>query len=330
MMPTCVNCRAVLVRCTRRRRCLVCERDHFCLVCPARCSSICTKERSDRQLPSGLGWWHVHRRDSFISAPPRRPQPKVQPTPRAKIEQRHDVYVSLLREHLVLSTSHRAELQRRGLSDFAIERNCYRSTPTPDYTERIARTLDWHGLVGVPGFYRAGDCWRMVRCAAGFFVPYRDERGRIQAMQYRLDEPLDGKTKYLWLSSRECSSGTPIHHANHQLLADAQEVTVTEGALKADVIAYLTSQPVVAAAGVNCFGADFSSHLRTVASRLRTVIIAFDMDMLQNCAVRVALEALTTQLQRAGFNVRVRTWPPQFKGLDDYLAQFQQQEVCAA
>jgi Domain of unknown function (DUF3854) len=231
----------------------------------------------------------------------------------------------------VLSHQHREKLRRRGLSDLAIERNGYCSTPAPEHAEQIARAFDWPRLAGVPGFYRAGVCARMVRCASGFFVPYRDEHGRIQAMQYRLDEPLNGKTKYLWLSSRQCSSGAPAHHAYHHLLADVEEVTVTEGALKADVIAHFTQAPVVGIAGVSTFGADFATHLRMVAPALRTVIVAFDMDMLQNCAVRAALETLTRQLQRAGLRVRVRTWPVQWKGFDDYLlAQFQRQEAHAA
>ena len=89
----------------------------------------------------------------------------------------------------------------------------------------------------------------MVRCRPGYFVPYRDERGRIQALQVRLDSPLTGKAKYLWLSSAGrdggASSGAPVHHAQHHLLADAEEVTVTEGALKADVIGFLTQAPVI-------------------------------------------------------------------------------------
>jgi len=330
MIPTCLNCHAKMLRCTRRLLCLVCERDHFCLVCPAGCVSICTKKPSARQLPSGMGWWHIHRRDSFISAPPRKTQPEVTPHARASIAHRHDVYVSLLREHLVLAAEHRAKLRERGFSDFAIERNGYRSTPTPEYAEWIARALDWRGLEGVPGFYRVSDYWRMVRCYAGYFVPYRDERRRIQAMQYRLDEPLDGKTKYLWLSSRQCSSGTPLHHAGHHLLANCDELLVTEGALKADLIHFFTSYAVVAVAGVSCFGADFAAHLRAVAPALRSVIVAYDMDLLTKREVRAALEALIAQLQRAGFKVRVRTWSLQWKGFDDYLlAQLQRQEAHA-
>ena len=313
-------------------KCPVCGHRDNCAVSQDRCICFCRRVRSDK--PGRGGWLHI-----LNDAPVEVVRVVTTPRPvvvRAGIEHLHCVYDALLREHLVLTPEHVTNLRARGLSDFAIKHNCYRSTLTVDSdetaerAERIGQALARLGLVGVPGFQCKRGVWGMVRTWPGFFVPYRDERGWIQAMQYRLDEPF-GTTKYLWLSSPECSSGAPVHHAYYHLLADAEEVTITEGALKADVIAHFTQAPVIGIAGVSTFGAGFSAHLRTVAPRLRSVVVAYDMDLLVKSEVLRALESLTTQLQQARFRVRVRTWPRQWKGFDDYLlAQFQQQEVRAA
>jgi hypothetical protein len=96
-------------------------------------------------------------------------------------------------------------------------------------------------------------------------------------------------------------------------------VLLTEGALKADVASYLLDAPVIAAAGVHNFGQDFAANLRVKFPNLRTTFIAFDSDFRVKPQVKAALEKLMRDLAGVGFKVRVRTWPPEFKGLDDYL-----------
>src|ERR1041384_2746276 len=321
--------RAQLVSVHRlKRKCPVCGKPDNCAVTADGRSAFCRRVRSDRAGRGG--WWHRLTGDHRLVVSVERTGVRAS-IARAPVVHRDGIYAPLLRKHLTLSDAHLAKLRVRGLSAAEIERRGYKSTPTRTQANEIAAALATCGLEGGPGFYRDGDRWRMVRCASCFFVPYRDEHGRIQAMQYRLDEPLGGKTKYLWLSSRDCSSGAPVHHANHHLLPDAEEVTVTEGALKADVIAHFTQAPVVGIAGVSTFGADFATHLRTIAPRVRSVVVAYDMDLLTKREVQAALEALTAQLERARFRVRVRTWPAQWKGFDDYLlAQLQRREVTAA
>jgi DNA primase len=333
-------------------KCPVCQHRDNCAVSADWRIAFCRRVKSNR--PGRGGWIHILSASVFVTAgsPHRTPPYPSQPIPDqtqtqpASIEHRDAIYCTLLRGgFLSLSTARRAGLHARGLGDGEIVRRGYCDTPTEAQGNEIAAALadyglaDYgqtgYGLAGVPGFYRQGGCWRMVKCAPGYFVPYRDEHGRIQAMQYRLDEPLHGKTKYLWLSSVDraggASSGAPVHHACHHLLADAAEVVVTEGALKADVIAYLTQSPVVGVAGVGTFGAHFTMRLQQAAPALRSVVVAYDMDLYHKPEVLQALEALTGQLQRAGLRVRVRTWPDTWKGYDDYLlAQLNHTEVRAA
>jgi phage/plasmid primase-like uncharacterized protein len=170
---------------------------------------------------------------------------------------------------------------------------------------------------------------------AGIFVPVRDERGRIQGCQIRRDEPGDGP-RYIWFSSNSytggTSSGSPVHYSKPHLIKDADEVVITEGALKADIVAHFLGQPVIAAAGVNNFGATFAEDLHEKFSHIKAATIAFDSDFKTKAPVRSALDTLRTQLRRAGFKVNVALWPDKWKGLDDYLlatAQPDAQEVAA-
>jgi hypothetical protein len=285
---------------------------------------------SDRPTRNG-GFLHVFSFDETPPAP--RPQPIItQPTTpeRAPVERIHAVYTDLRRLHLVLSEQHRAALRQRGLSDGSIESAGYRSTPTQGYAANVARALARdYDLTGVPGFYREGEAWRMVDCGIGFFVPVRDHEGRICGMQIRRDE---GTPKYLWFSSAGrtggTSSGAPVHFAKSHLLKDADEVTVTEGALKADIAAHLLGAPVIGVAGVSTFGENFAADLKERFPKLRRVAVAFDMDVWHKPQVASALDKLITQLEQRRFIVRVRTWAEKHKGIDDYLvAQLRGLEV---
>jgi hypothetical protein len=92
-------------------------------------------------------------------------------------------------------------------------------------------------LEGVPGFYIQDDCWALNLNYSGFYIPYRDEQGRILGLQIRKD--IDEKPKCLWLSSSDkekgCSSGSPLHFVNPDFIRSSKIVFITEGALKADI-----------------------------------------------------------------------------------------------
>jgi hypothetical protein len=315
--------RAPLVRVNRKRPCPVCGKPDNCSIREDGSAAYCRRStHGDKQGRDG-GWLHIFRDDFAPTATPRpRIAPSPTPTPeRAPVERTHAVYTDLRRLHLVLSEQHRANLKGRGLSDGAIEVAGYRSTPPEPFASNVARALAaTHDLQGVPGFYRDGDAWRMVDAGIGFYVPVRDHAGRICGMQIRRDE---GTPKYLWFSSAGraggASSGAPVHFAKSHLLKDADEVTITEGALKAEIAAHLLGAPVIGVAGVSTFGDDFAANLKQRFPRLLRVLIAYDSDLWRKPEVARALERLAAQLTRARFSVRVRTWSDRFKGFDDYL-----------
>lgn len=314
-----------LVRVTRRRPCAVCGRASWCSYFDDGRGAVCMRVRSERATRDGKGWIHNFR--AAGESPPRAAPDALTSAPtdeceRADVERRHAAYSSLL-SRLTLARSHLDGLTARGLPAEQISRLGYRSAPGEASATSAARSLsNSFDLRGVPGFYLEGGGWRLAKMPPGFIVPYRDERGRVEALQIRRS-PHAGPGKYLWLSSKGkplgSSSGSPAHFAGPDLLRAADEVLLTEGALKADVVAHLTRSPVVAAAGVSNFPADFAARLRESFPSLRRAIVAFDRDLFGKAEVMAALERLAAQLARAGLRVRVRTWPPPAKGYDDFL-----------
>jgi hypothetical protein len=240
----------------------------------------------------------------------------------------NNVLTRLVRDVLTLSPEHRARLRARGLGADEITRSRYVSVPASAAARQrsadaLAPYLDAFGG-GVPGFYRDGGRWRMVYRPPGFFIPVRDPLGHIQALSQRVDDPREGGGKYIWLSSADrdggASSGAPVHFAGRDLLYGAAEVTVTEGALKADVAAHLSGAPVVGVAGTHAFRG-LAQRLRTGYPLLRRALVAYDNEMYEKPQVLAATLRLVAQLEAEGFSVRVRTWPGEAKGYDDYLLE---------
>ncbi|MFL6333814.1 MAG: DUF3854 domain-containing protein [Pyrinomonadaceae bacterium] len=270
-----------------------------------------------------------------MAARPKAVAPTVKQTEKAPVEHIEGIYAILLCGYLTLKDEHRRQLRARGLTDGEIIRLNFKSTPHPMAGDCIVQALADYGLEGVPGFYFERDRWRLAEQRPGFFIPIKSAEGRLVGLQVRRADVSDGRGKYVWFSSNGkhlgVSSGAPVHYANWHLLADgASQVLVTEGALKANVIACLSGLPVIGVAGVSNFGADFATKLKANFPAVREVVIAYDRDLMEKPQVYDALLRLSAQLERERFRVKVRTWPTQYKGLDDYLAaQIQTQEVAA-
>lgn len=257
-----------------------------------------------------------------IQAKPKCEKPQNE---RAPAEHLNRIYSAML-ELLTLEEKHCSDLLRRGLSHQAIKANNYKSTPSLFNSSQIADELSKRfDLRGVPGFFQDRGTWRMVNVWEGFLVPYRNTQGQIHGLQYRLDQPIDGKQKYLWFSSarfyKGTSSGSPVHFSKPDSVNG--EALITEGALKADIISFFTNQPVIAAAGVSNFGKDFAVYLRKRFPKLQRAILCFDDDKYEpdekKSQVRGALFSLGQQLGQTFFDVFVRDWSEEFKGYDDFL-----------
>lgn len=137
--------------------------------------------------------------------------------------------------------------------------------------------------------------------------------------RFVLTKPL----RYVWMSSANkgpggSSPGAPLHIA--QPLGDVAHedvLWITEGPLKADVLAQFSGDRVIAQPGVNVRRGVLDEFQATGA---RWAIIAHDMDEAWNKAVAQQVQLLIRELEAAGIKVCRAYWDPQYKGIDDALA----------
>jgi hypothetical protein len=298
---------------TTKRPCRICHKPDWCGYATDERTSICMRV-SDGAKGSARNGGNIHVHSDVPSAS--RPRKKTKPTPPsidvASIEIRDTVYRELIRispvqkyysqlvdcpdgllsRGLLEPETHnygalphtqkaRAQLARQ-LRTFVIDK-------FPEYASRYS----YAGVVGIPGFWQdvhgAVQLWKPCEYKMPMLViPYKDNRGRIQACQLRLhkaDTP-DGEKRYRWLASplqrRGCSSGTPIHFTfKPSTHTQGKTVVITEGALKAETLVSLRPQVrTIASSGVSC------SHTEIIeAARTYNAMIAFDSDHKTNPAV---------------------------------------------
>lgn len=267
------------------------------------------------------GYLHVLQERNLLPIPSRPPKPE--PPPAAPVNRRHIVYQALL-DALPLNERHASNLTRRGLSEITINRNGYATLPTRFKNVcNICESLAiFDNPLHVPGFFtdQKGH-WQFTSGKPGFLVPVRDVEGRIQAFQVRRDQ---GEPRYVWFSSPNlpagASSGAPIHFAQPKNAGTVNEVIVTEGALKADVIAEHLGCVVVGVPGVSSFAVNFGSWLTFKMPALQRVLIAYDSDWKTKPMVRAALARMIESITEAGLAGVVLEWD-KAKGLDDLLAE---------
>ena len=238
--------------------------------------------------------------------------------PLTDIDARHETYAALLGK-LSLASDHRENLLSRGLTDEQIRTFGYKTMPVVGFSA-LAKQLQAEGyyLGGVPGFYHTKEgAWTFVQERRGILIPARDQDGKIQGLQIRLDKIKKGK--FRWISSIGKQDGCKAEGWTHMIGNPKPTVLLTEGPLKADVIHYITGQTVIAVPGVNSL-----KHLKETLEYLQSqgttkVMTCFDMDYLKNPHVRDGYYNLANILAEVGIDYGTYLWDPQFKGLDDYV-----------
>lgn len=335
---------------TRKRPCRICHKTDWCGYSTDERTSICMRVSDGAKGTSRNGGnIHVHR-----DVPPTRgPRKKTKPAPpsieTAPIEIRDAIYRELIRispaqkyyPHLVDGPD---GLLSRGLLERET-RNYGALPPTQKERAQLAQQLrkfvidkfpehgrcySYAGVVGIPGFWQDANgivqLWKPREYKMPMLViPYKDNRGRIQACQIRLhkEDMSEGEKRYRWLASplerRGCSSGTPIHFTfSVSTLFPGKTVLITEGALKAETLVSLRPQiRAIATSGVSC------SHAEIVeAARTYNALIAFDSDHKTNPAVCRQLARLIAAREQdaASHNLctttRIVFWEG-YKGIDD-------------
>jgi hypothetical protein len=233
-------------------------------------------------------------------------------------------------EGLILESNHKQNLVSRGLSDREIKSKGYKSVP--NYRARHTQIEDLvtdYDLKGVAGFYKDEQGWCINMTFPAFYVPYRDVDGNIVGLQLRCDD--DRKQKYMWFSSggrdEGTSSGAPFHFVNPDRVRETNEVYLTEGALKADIIGG-TGVGLIAMAGVSVVKPkNVSKAIYDNFPDISRIFIAFDTDWKTNPNVKSALLRLCEELQDSVVDVQVAVWDESLgKGLDDVLINQDYQE----
>lgn len=261
---------------------------------------------------------------------PAAPVPEITDCPVTDIDTRDATYRALLGK-LSLATDHKQNLLGRGLPDEVIIRNGYKTTPAVG-TKALAKQLLADGcyLAGVPGFYRdqKDQQWTFVQNKRGILVPVQDYRGRIQGLQIRRDEVK--KRKFRWVSSAERLDGCRAEGWVHIAGPVREQVLLTEGPMKGDIIHHLTGQTVVAVPGVNTL-----TQLEMVLTKLmdlgiKHIMTAFDMDFMMNHHVQNGYFDLIWMLNRIGLKFGTYLWHPEYNGLDDYVWECLMNELLSA
>jgi hypothetical protein len=280
---------------------------------------VCYRSPSDEHSADG---GYIHREGAF-----ERPTNGSAPSEPSVVRASEDVLDRAYRALLScapLSKEHRAALRARGLSDEHIERAGY-ATLEPRGRAPLAKAMVeavGEHAAHVPGYVLRSDgarSWPSIAGWPGLLVPCRDARGRILGLQVRRDAPGDGP-RYVWLSSRSSGGASAATFAHVPIIrpdARRDEVIVTEGPLKADVVTALDGRLCIAVPGVSAWSRALDALAAVGPS---SVLVAFDADRATNPAVAAAHRSLCRALVLRSIRATSLRWNPSLgKGLDDAL-----------
>lgn len=149
----------------------------------------------------------------------------------------------------------------------------------------------------------------------GYLIPFRDEQGRIQALQIKTDH---GDPKYLFFGFRDSGidNSTPVHVVNPDVARRTKSAWVTEGPLKADVASMFFDACFVASPGVSSWRS-LTPVLKNL--NLEGIVQAFDRDQDENPAVKKCVEKFEEHLMDK-IQISRAKWPPEYgNGVDDAI-----------
>ncbi len=252
-----------------------------------------------------------------LQPPPMKPQASLAP-----LEERDRVYRALLKR-LTLAPDHRENLLRRGLTDEAIDRLGYKTTPVVGFHALAQSLLDeGYTLFGVPGFYRDEDGrWTMAVWRRGILIP-GTYFGKIQGFQIRLDHKMKKGGKFLTFSSRDELDGAMGENWCHLVGPVRERILLIEGYMKADIVHHFTGQTMLAIPGVTSLQHLESALKDLIPLGVRHVMTCFDMDYLKNWHVENAYRNLVSLLGKLDITFGTYLWVPDHNGLDDYIWEF--------
>lgn len=243
--------------------------------------------------------------------------------------------------YLKLSSHHQENLVKRGISTNRLQN--YRTIPNWNALPRFAPDLEVQiqklpvqiprnmlllGIMvvqdlkkrgftdvdfkGIPGFFKIGAQWCFYM-TPGMMIPTKNEKRQIVCFQIRKDY---GSLRYMTLSNKLLPSsvqdGIARCHVTTNLKQGQKEfkVLLTEGPLKADVIASLSPDPVVVIAiqGINVTSCLDPILAWLQSNNVKEIYCCLDMDRITNKNVRSGSVALRKLLQARGFKFPAMCW----------------------
>lgn len=238
------------------------------------------------------------------------------------LEELNKVYSKIL-ESCHLDEAHYNQLVERGLDSEVIKKNGYISFNGFDEERKMIGELV-HKLMGtksvhVPGFFKKDDFWSndfyWFKSAKGMVIPSRDSKGKIFNFRIRI-ETEKGKA-YIFVSSKKNGGpSAPMKLHFPRAYRGEEELSVTEGPLKADVATALSGRLVVSTqsiTSIDCLAEDLEGL------KVKRVFVAFDKDLESNLSVARATAKVLRYLSILGFETGIMTWEIDEKGIDDAL-----------
>lgn len=309
---------------TRSNPCPKCGGER-CLVAPDQQAVFCWRVDDGTGIPKAQGFLYTSAGGEHPPVPEQR-----RDAPLAPAGDRSRVYGALL-DQLALSGPHRTALRERGLTNEEIARRGYRTLEVKGRAALASALIDRFDTdlcSRIPGLYvkKEGDqSWWTLGGSAGIIIPNRTWDGHIVALTVRRDDPGD-YGKYSAISSAKHDGpgpGATIHVPLFE--GDTSTVSLTEGALKADVSTALSGRLYLALPGVSCLEGVFAIlH----ALKAKVVRLAFDADARRNIHVARALLNTAEKLAANRFEVQLEVWDEaDGKGIDDLLASGRAPEV---
>ncbi len=284
---------------------------------------------------------HYHRENVKSYVPK-----KVKEAPQAElrpIDERNEKYRAFI-EALPLSERHAEDLVKRGVKRYDLERIGYKTLSGFEEEATKVKFLKDNSLselIGIGGFYRnkkGEESFKYFKeCIT---VPYINRNRLMGGIQLRInDEEVKTKddSKYIWFSSKNvpdgctdgCTSGVMVHYAtmfykdfstDEILPLLSENVRVTEGAMKGDLIHYFTGEPVLCIPGVNCASLLIEEFQFLKSKGVKRIVDTFDMDYITNDKVQKYMDYLKQEAEAAGLEYVRYDWDKKYKGYDDYLA----------
>ncbi len=309
-----------LPRVSRTNPCRICGKTDYCgfMELKDRTFCICMRESEGSfGVASNGGYKHFipggNGEYGFV-----RSEVKDTKAPVARVNSVYKEYLNML----TLNKHHTDLNLARGFSQEQLDLLQYK-TVEDRTTDLTSMALD---VSFVPGFFKNdfGE-WSINFLAEGYFIPVRDRRQRVVAMQIRLDS---GKPKYLWFSSNGldggCSSGSPIHRSPLPTTKGGT-TWITESPIKADFLAAKLGVQAIGIAGVNAGHADVVNALLEPGHK--NVIIAFDGNWKSNPFVCRALVSLIARLRKeVPCDPQVAIWDSD-GGVDDAFQNNEEIEI---